>query len=279
MLLDGKDLKDRLSKKIKKEINKNKLKLRLDIIQIGKNEASRKYIRNKEKMAEEIGVTCNIHWLRDDVKESTVLKLINKLNKDPECTGIIVQLPIPKGLDFDVIKETISPLKDIDGFTNTNIGNLVYGKDCLVPCTSLGIVKLLEYNKINLRGANVAIVGRSVYIGKSLFHLLVNRDATVTMCHSKTESISAILKKSDIIICAVGKEKFLTRDMISPGVVVVDVGINFDKDGKMCGDTDFENIKDMCRAITPVPGGVGPMTVASVYLNLLEAYKMQKKEK
>lgn len=277
MLLDGKDLKSRISVKLKKEINKKKIKLRLDIIQIGKNEASRKYIRNKERMAEEIGVNCVVHWLREDVKENTVLKLIKSLNKDSECTGIIVQLPIPKELDFDVIKETIDPLKDIDGFTNTNIGNLVYGKDCLVPCTSLGIVKLLEHNKINLRGANVAVIGRSVYIGKSLFHLLVNKDATVTMCHSKTESISAILKRSDIIICAVGKEKFLTRDMVNPGVVIVDVGINFDKEGKMCGDVDFDNVVDMCRAITPVPGGVGPMTVASVYLNLMEAYKMQNK--
>ena len=277
MLLDGKDLKSRISTKLKKEISKNKLKLRLDIIQIGKNEASLKYIRNKERMAEEIGVNCVVHWMREDVKENSVLRIIRRLNKDEECNGIIVQLPIPKELDFDVIKEAIDPLKDIDGFTNTNIGNLVYGKECLAPCTSLGIVKLLEHNKISLKGANVAIIGRSVYIGKSLFHLLVNKDATVTMCHSKTESISAILKRSDIIICAVGKEKFLTRDMINPGVVIVDVGINFDKEGKMCGDVDFDNVVDMCRAITPVPGGVGPMTVASVYLNLMEAYKMQNK--
>ena len=249
----------------------------MDIIQIGKNEASRKYIRNKEKMAEEIGVTCEVHWLRSDVKESTVLKLINTLNKDKKCNGIIVQLPIPKSLNLDRIKEAIDPLKDIDGFTNTNIGNLFYNKECLVPCTSLGIVRLLEDNNIELKGANVAIIGRSVYIGKSLFHLLVNKDATVTMCHSKTEGLSSILKRSDIIICAVGKEKFLTRDMVSPGVVVGDVGINFSKDGKMCGDVDFDNIKDMCRAITPVPGGVGPMTVASVYLNLIEAYNMQNK--
>lgn len=279
MLLDGKDFKNRISEQLKKRIKKKKLKLKLDIIQIGKNEASRKYIRNKEKMAEEIGVTCEVHWLKSNVKESTVLKLIDTLNKDKTCNGIIVQLPVPKELDLDKIKEAIDPLKDIDGFTNTNIGNLFYNKECLVPCTSLGIVKLLEDNNINLKGANVAIIGRSVYIGKSLFHLLINRDATVTLCHSKTEDLSLILKRSDIIITAVGKEKFLTRDMINAGVVVVDVGINFDKDGKMCGDADFENIKDMCRAISPVPGGVGPMTVATVYLNLLEAYKMQNKEK
>ena len=275
MLLDGKELKNIITNRIAKEIKKKKIKLRLDIIQIGKNEASRKYIRNKEKMAEEIGATCIIHWLRSDVKENTILKLIKDLNKDKECNGIIVQLPIPDSLNLDLIKETIDPKKDIDGFTNTNIGNLFYGEKCLAPCTSLGIVTLLEENHIRLRGANVAIIGRSVYIGKSLFHLLVNKDATVTMCHSKTENLSTILKRSDIIICAVGKEKFITRDMISSGAIIVDVGINFDKDGKMCGDCDFDNIKDMCKYITPVPGGVGPMTVASVYLNLLDAYKMQ----
>ena len=278
MLLDGRETKANLTEKLQRKIKKKKLKLKLDIIQIGKNEASRKYIRNKEKMAADIGVTCEVHWLRSDVKESTVLKLINSLNKDKTCNGIIVQLPIPKGLDLDKIKEAIDPLKDIDGFTNTNIGNLFYNKKCLVPCTSLGIVRLLEENNIKLQGANVTIIGRSVYIGKSLFHLLVNKDATVTMCHSKTENLNAILKRSDIIICAVGKEKFLTRDMINPGVVVVDVGINFDKDGKLCGDVDFENVEDMCRAITPVPGGVGPMTVASVYLNLIDAYEMQNKQ-
>lgn len=278
MILDGKELKRIITNRLIKQIRSNKLNLRLDIIQIGKNEASRKYIRNKEKMAEDLGVTCNVHWLRSDVKENTVLKLIKELNKNKECNGIIVQLPIPKTLDLDVIKETIDPKKDIDGFTNTNIGNLFYDNECLVPCTSLGIVKLLEENHVKLSGANVAIIGRSVYIGKSLFHLLVNKDATVTMCHSKTVNLSTILKRNDIIICAVGKEKFLTRDMVNPGSVIVDVGINFDKDGKMCGDCDFENLKDMCKFITPVPGGVGPMTVASVYLNLLEAYKMQNKE-
>ena len=276
MILDGKELKRIITNRLSKEIRKNKLKLKLDIIQIGKNDASRKYIRSKEKMAEDLGVTCEVHRLRSDVKESTILKLIRTLNKDKSCNGIIVQLPIPKGLNFDIIKETIDPKKDIDGFTNTNIGNLFYGRDCFIPCTCLGIIKLLEENHIKLSGANVAIIGRSVYIGKSLMHELINKDATVTMCHSKTNDLCAILKRSDIIICAVGKEKFLTRDMINPGAIIIDVGINFDKNGKLCGDCDFDNIVDICKYITPVPGGVGPMTVASVFLNLIKAYKFQK---
>ena len=277
MLLDGKELKRLITEELLEVMKKEKIKLRLDIIQIGKSEPSRKYIKNKEKMANDLGVTFKVHWLKSEVKQRTVLKLIADLNENEECNGIIVQLPVPSSFNLDKIKEAIDPKKDIDGFTNTNIGNLFYGKDCLIPCTSLGIVKLLESNDVELEGANVAIIGRSVYIGKSLFHLLVNKDATVTMCHSKTRDLNSILKRSDIIICAVGKEKFLTRDMISPGVIIVDVGINVDKDGKLCGDCDFDNVKDMCRLISPVPGGVGPMTVASVYLNLLKAYKMQHK--
>ncbi len=276
MILDGKDVKDRLTKKLRKEINKNNYKLRLDIIQIGKNEASLKYIRNKEKMANDIGAKCVVHWLRNDVKESTILRLIRNLNKDCECNGIIVQLPLPKNLNFYKIMDTIDPRKDIDGFTSTNISNLYYEKGGFASCTNVGIMKLFEYYKINLRGANVTVIGRSPYLGKSLFHLLMNNDATVTLCHSKTENLKEILKRSDIIISAVGKEKFIKRNMLNPGVIIIDVGINFDSEGNMCGDVDFDNVQDMCTYITPVPGGVGTMTVAGTFLNLLDAYKIQK---
>lgn len=277
MILDGIETRDKIVLELEKKLKKIKTKLRLDIIQIGKNDASRDYIKSKVKMAEKLGIICNVHWLRSEVKESTVLKLISKLNEDPEVNGIILQLPIPDKLDLNLLKEAIDPKKDIDGFTDTNIGNLFYGRDCLTSCTAVGIVRLLEEYKISLSGKNVAIIGRSPYICKSLYHLLLNKDATVTMCHSKSRNINTILKRCDIIISAVGKRNFITRDMISPGVVMIDVGINYDEKAKLCGDCNYDEIHDMCGYITPVPGGVGPMTVISVYTNLIKAYEIQNK--
>ena len=224
MVLDGLETRDKIVIKLQQQLKKIKKQLRLDIIQIGKNDASRDYIKNKVKVGEQLGIICNVHWLRSEVKESTVLKLIENLNEDSAVNGII----------FD-------PKKDIDGFTDTNIGNLFYGRDCLTSCTAVGIVSLLDEYKISLSGKNVTIIGRSPYIGKSLYHLLLNRDATVTMCHSKTRNINTILKRSDIIVSAVGKRNFITRDMISAA------------------------------------GGVGPMTVISVFTNLIKAYKIQNK--
>ena len=277
MILDGKETKNKIVKELKEKISEENLVLRLDIIEIGNNEASERYIKNKKNTAKELGIICNVHNLDTEVSEEEVLDLIHKLNNDNDCNGIIVQLPIPKHLNEDKIIESINPLKDVDGFTNISIGNLVYGRKTLAPCTSRGIIRLLDEYNISLSGKNITIIGRSVYIGKSLFHLLVNRDATVTLCHSKTKNLEDHLKSSDIIITAVGKEKFITKNMINKGVTIVDVSINFDKDGKMCGDCDYENIKDLCSYITPVPGGVGPMTVASIYLNLIDAYNMQHK--
>lgn len=277
MVLDGLETRDKIVVKLQQQLKKIKKQLRLDIIQIGKNDASRDYIKNKVKVGEQLGIICNVHWLRSEVKESTVLKLIENLNEDPAVNGIILQLPIPAKLDLNLLKEAIDPKKDIDGFTDTNIGSLFYGRDCLTSCTAVGIVSLLDEYKISLSGKNVTIIGRSPYIGKSLYHLLLNRDATVTMCHSKTRNINTILKRSDIIVSAVGKRNFITRDMISAGVVMIDVGINYDESGHLCGDCNFEEIYDMCSYITPVPGGVGPMTVISVFTNLIKAYKIQNK--
>lgn len=277
MILDGKSLKKKSTNLLKSEIEKLEDTLRLDIIQVGENEASKRYVRNKVKMAEAIGVNCEVHWLNEDITEKKLLKLIKDLNKDDSVNGIIVQLPLPNHIDFENVRNAVSPLKDVDGFSNGNIGNLVNGKKCLVPCTALGIIKLLDEYNIDLEGKNVAIIGRSLHIGLSLFHLFTNRNSTVTVCHSKTKNLSDILKRSDIIVTAVGKVKFITSDMISDDCILVDVGINFDETGKMCGDVDYANVSEKCSYITPVPGGVGPMTVTCIYHNLIDAYYMQKK--
>ena len=271
MLFDGKLVREHYLEKIKKEFKK--IKCGLTVIQVGDDFASNKYIAQKEKLANELGVEFNLIKLETTTTKK-LCNVIDKLNEDKNVHGIIVQLPIPKEIDYEVIRNRIDPNKDIDGVNDVNIVRLVNNdKDALVPCTALGIMKILDYYKIPLEGMDVTIIGRSIHIGKALYSLLLNRNCTVTICHSKTKDLKKHTKNADMVITSVGKANFITQDMINENVILVDVGFNF-LDGKICGDVSRDVTS--YQYLTPVPGGVGQMTVYSIYENLLKAYKLNK---
>lgn len=271
-LLDGKKVSAELINEIKEKLNKLDKKLGLAIIWVGNNEASNIYIKNKLKKCKELGINGKLYHLDENTTEEEVINLIDKLNNDDSINGIILQSPVPKQIDIVNCFNRINPLKDIDGFSNISIGNLVLGKPGHISCTPKGIMKLLDYYKINLEGKNVCLINRSVIVGKPLFNLLISRNATVTMCHSYTNNLNEYTKNADIVISAVGIPKFITKDMLKDGAVVIDVGISR-VDGKVVGDVDFANVLDKVSYITPVPGGVGPMTVAMIFDNILENIK------
>ncbi len=276
MLFDGKLVREELLKELKKKYKK--LDLGLAVIQVGDDFASTKYIAQKEKLANELGVNFKLIKL-DKTNTKDLCSEIDKLNDDKNIHGIIVQLPIPKDIDYEVIRNRINrihPNKDIDGVNDKNIVRLVTGSsDALVPCTALGIMKILDFYKIDLEGMDVTIIGRSIHIGKALYSLLLNRNCTVTICHSKTKDLVKYTKNSDMVITSVGKANFINQDMIRDDVILVDVGFNY-LDGKICGDVSKEVSK--YKYLTPVPGGVGQMTVYSIYENLLKAYELINKD-
>ena len=272
VLLDGKSLRDEILLNVKNEISNNNMDITLAIIMVGDNEASKIYVRNKRIACENVGINCIIHELDSSINESSLINLINELNDDSKVTGIILQSPIPDNLDFDKCCKMILPSKDVDGFTKDNIYDLYLNNEQLVPCTVKGIIKLLDYYNISLEGKNVTIVGRGNIVGKPLMLALLNRNATVTIAHSKTKNLADATICADIVISAVGKPNLVTADMIKDDAVVIDVGISR-VDGKVVGDVSFETVKDKCSYITPVPGGVGPMTVAMIMENLLIAYR------
>ena len=272
MLFDGKLVREELLKELKKKYRK--LDLGLAVIQVGDDFASTKYIAQKEKLANELGVNFKLIKL-DKTNTKDLCSEIDKLNDDKNIHGIIVQLPIPKDIDYEVIRNRIDPDKDIDGVNDINIIRLFNGRsDALVPCTALGIMKILDFYKIDLKGMDVTIIGRSIHIGKALYSLLLNRDCTVTICHSKTKDLVKHTKNSDMVITSVGKANFINQDMIRDDVILIDVGFNY-LDGKICGDVSKDVSK--YKYLTPVPGGVGQMTVYSIYDNLLKAYELGKK--
>lgn len=270
MILDGKLVKESLLKELKEKYNK--IKPSLIVIQVGDDFASNKYIKQKEKLAKELNADFN-HIKLEESSTEDLCKIINDLNEDKEVNGIIVQLPLPKNIDYDKVRNTIDPNKDVDGVTDKNIVRLVNNdKDALIPCTALGIMKIIDFYKIDLEGLDVTIIGRSIHIGKAMYSLLLNRNSTVTMCHSKTKDIKKHTKNSDLIITSVGKADFIHQDMINENVILIDVGFNC-KNGKICGDISDDVTK--YKYITPVPGGVGQMTVYSIYENLYKAYNLQ----
>jgi methylenetetrahydrofolate dehydrogenase (NADP+)/methenyltetrahydrofolate cyclohydrolase len=275
MLIDGKEVKNKKIEELKEIIKGLNTQLGLAVIQVGDDEASIVYIRQKEKLATELGYKF-IHKKYDsDVKEEVILDEIDKLNNDKSIHGILVQMPLPKHLDENKIQNRISHLKDVDGLTYINAGKLVNNEKGLVPCTPKGIIDLLDYYKIPIEGANAVVVGRSILVGKPIANMLLNRNATVTICHSRTKDLEKITKKADILVVAIGKKWFINSDMIKKGSTIIDVGINR-CDGKLYGDVYFDNVKDKCKYITPVPGGVGPMTVTELMYNVLNAYYLQK---
>lgn len=280
MIIDGKKIAQSVLESVKKDaekLNGKGVTPGLAVIMVGNNQASKTYVRNKKMVCEKAGIKSEEYLLPEDASEKEILNLINKLNTTKEVSGILVQLPLPPHLDSKTICERISPLKDVDAFTSKNIGDLFKGDAKFLPCTPAGILEILKHENINLAGKHCVIIGRSNIVGKPLALLLIQNDATVTVCHSKTKNLEGICKLADIVICAVGKEKFLKKEMVKPGTVVIDVGINRDENGKLCGDADFENLEPICSKITPVPGGVGPMTVAMLVKNAAKAAEIQNK--
>lgn len=277
-IIDGKELARNIRLALKDEVNELKnadIHPKLAVIMVGDDKASKIYVRNKSKACEEIGIKYEEYLLPEKTKMSELLKLIEKLNNDESVHGILVQSPLPDGLDTNEAFQAISPQKDVDGFHPINIGKLSLNQDCFVSCTPYGIIKMLEAYNIPIEGARAVIIGRSNIVGKPLAKCLLNKNATVTVCHSKTKNIKEITKQADILVAALGKPKFVTKDMVKDGATVIDVGINRMDDGKLVGDTDFENLKEKVAYITPVPGGVGPMTIAMLMYNVVKAAKHQ----
>lgn len=279
MIIDGKLVSTELKNALKKQIETYKIKPKLVVIQVGNNEASNVYIKQKIKCADAIGAICVHEKLDENITTSELINLINSLNQDESVNGMIVQLPLPKHIDEYAVLNTIIPSKDVDGLTEINAGKLACSKPGLISCTPNGVIKLLKYYNIEIEGKKVVIVGRSNLVGKPLINLFLMENATVTCCHSKTIDLKHFTLDADILVVAVGKPKLINADMVKEGAVVIDVGINRLETG-LCGDVDFENVSKKASYITPVPGGVGAMTVAMLYNNLVETtIKALKKEK
>ena len=274
-LLDGKEVSNYIKKEVKREIIKLNIKPSLAVIVVGDNPASAVYVRNKERACAQVGIESIIYRLPADTAEVPLLSLINLLNNDPSVDGILVQLPLPDHIDANTVLQAIDPKKDVDGFTAVNTGRLWLGDYVLTPCTAMGIIELLDYYGIDIEGKNCVVVGRSNIVGKPVAALLLERNATVTMCHSKTKNLSEFTKNADILIVAIGRSKFITADMVNDGAVVIDVGINRAEDGKLYGDVDFETVSEKTAAITPVPGGIGLVTVSMLMKNTLLAAKTE----
>ena len=277
-VLDGKSIKIEVLDELRDEVSMMEEKPNFVVIQVGNNEASNVYIKQKHNLCDYVGYEYEHIKLDDDTDMDSMLELIDKLNNDESVNGILVQLPLPELIDENRIVNAISPLKDVDGLTDINNGMLFHGKDTLYSCTPYGIMELLDRYEINVSGKNVVIVGRSDLVGKPMSVMMLNKDATVTVCHSKTKNLSEFTRNADILVAAVGIPKFITEDMVMDGAIVIDVGISRTENG-LCGDVDYENVCDKCAYITPVPGGVGPMTVAMLAKNVTKAYKLQKKNR
>lgn len=273
MLLDGKQVSNEIKENLKNKVKNYLIKPCLVVIQVGHDEASNVYIRSKEKACNEVGIYFKHIFFEETVKEREIINKIIELNNDEYVHGILIQLPIPERFNTAKLINLIHKNKDVDGLTDSNAGKLFKNQYQSIPCTPQGVMKLLEHYQIDLKGKKVTVIGKSNLVGKPLSMLLLDKGATVTICHSKTEDIKEHTINADIIVTAVGKRNILTEDMVKDGVIVIDVGINRDENGKLCGDVDFENISKKASYITPVPGGVGPMTVAMLLENVIKNYE------
>lgn len=277
-LIDGKEVSTHVKTKVKEEVEilKEKgIEPALAVIIVGNDPASRVYVNNKKKACEFTGMRSVEYALPEETTQEELLAIIDKLNEDSSINGILCQLPVPKHISEKAVIERISPKKDVDVFSAENVGKMWQGDYDMASCTPMGVIELLDYYGIDVCGKNCVIIGRSNIVGKPMASLLLERSATVTICHSRTKNLPEITSKADLIVAAVGRAKFVTADMVKEGAIVVDVGINRNEDGKLCGDVDFENVKEKCEFITPVPGGCGPMTIAVLMKNTLLACKKQ----
>lgn len=273
-IIDGKKISQEIKDEIKEKVGKLKeqgREITLVVVLVGSDPASQVYVRNKQKACEYVGINSKTYELPETISQDELLELIGELNNDNRVNGILVQLPLPKHIDEDLIIKAISPLKDVDGFHPENVGKLSIGQPGFVSCTPAGVIELLKRCNIEIEGKHCVVIGRSNIVGKPMSMLLLRENGTVTICHSRTKDLKAITKQADILIASIGKPAFVTKDYIKEGAVVIDVGINRDENNKLCGDVDYENVKDHVRAITPVPGGVGPMTIAMLLQNCLES--------
>ena len=275
-IIDGKELAKNIRIHLKEEVEelKNKgIQPKLAVIMVGNDKASSVYVKNKSKACNEVGVEYEEFLLKEDISMDKLLSLIQKLNEDTKIDGILLQSPIPKHLDIDEAFRAINPKKDVDGFHPVNVGKLSLNQECFISCTPFGIIKMLETYHIPIEGMHAVIIGRSNIVGKPLIQCLLNKNATVTICHSKTKNLEQVTKQADILIAAIGKPEFVTANMVKMGATVIDVGINRSEEGKLVGDVNFEEVSKKASYITPVPGGVGPMTVAMLMVNVVKAAK------
>ncbi len=278
-IIDGK----KVSAEVKEKVRQQTLELKethgitpgLAVVIVGDDPASRVYVNNKKKACELVGFKSEEYALPAETTQEELLELVNTLNNKDDINGILVQLPLPKHLDDKAVIAAISPQKDVDAFHAVNVGKIMLGEYDFLPCTPSGVMEMLHSYNIEVSGKNCVVIGRSNIVGKPMAMLLLHENGTVTICHSRTKNLAAITKQADILVAAVGRPKFVTADMVKEGAVVIDVGMDRDENGKLCGDVDFENVKDKCSYITPVPGGVGPMTIATLMKNTLKAARIQ----
>ena len=279
-LINGKEISDYIKNQVKQEVAdlaSKGVSVGLAVIIVGDNPASKVYVANKEKACEALGIKSYKCALPETTTNEELLALIDKLNNDDAVDGILCQLPLPRHLDEKIIIDHILPEKDVDAFHPQNVGKIMIGDYDFLPCTPAGVIEMLKYENIDITSKNCVVIGRSNIVGKPMAMLLLHNNATVTVCHSKTKNLAEICRNADILVVAIGKAKFVTPDMVKDGAVVIDVGMNRDENGKLCGDVDFESVKDKTSAITPVPGGVGPMTIAVLMKNTLTAAKKKLK--
>ena len=281
-IIDGKKLAKKIREELKikcDELKQKGIYPKLAVIMVGNNQASKVYVRNKSNACADVGVEYVEYLLEENIEQEELIELIKKLNEDKTINGILLQSPIPMHLDINEAFKTITYIKDVDGFSPASVGKLCIGEDTFISCTPYGVMKMLEEYNIDLNGKHVVILGRSNIVGKPLIQCCLQKNATVTICHSKTQKLEKITKQADVLISAIGQPEFVKTDMIKDKAVVIDVGINRNKDGKLVGDVDFENVKEKASYITPVPGGVGPMTIAMLMNNVIKAAEEQTKKK
>ena len=273
--IDGKQISAQIKDELKERVEKENLEVTLAVIQVANDPASSVYVGNKKKACEYIGIRSLAYELPEETPEEELLQLIKELNDRDDVNGILVQLPLPAHMDEDKVIQTISPKKDVDGFHPQSVGALSIGQPGFVSCTPAGVIQLLKRTGVEINGKECVIVGRSNIVGKPMALLMLRENATVTVCHSHTKDLKEVTKRADILIVAIGKPKFITKEYVKDGAVVIDVGIHRGADGKLCGDVDYDDVAPITYAITPVPGGVGPMTIAMLMNNCVEAKGLQ----
>ena len=278
-IIDGKQISLDIKNELKEKVARYKeqgIEITLAVVKVGNDPASAVYVRNKEKACEYVGINSKTLALPEETTEEELLNVVKELNEDKNVNGILVQLPLPKHIDESKVLLTIDSTKDVDGFHPVNVGKMVIGEDTFLPCTPAGIIEMIKRTDIDIEGKECVVIGRSNIVGKPMAMLMLKENATVTIAHSRTKELKEVTKRADIIVAAIGKAKFVTADYVKEDAVVIDVGMDRDENGKLCGDVDFESVSKVASAITPVPGGVGPMTVTMLLVNCLRSVELNK---